>query len=166
MNRRDFLKSSAAVTGFPFVAKSTVLGANDRINVGVVGVGGRATWLIQHEDFGANRIRAIADCWTPRLEAAAKLHPDGGSWASYPDYRSMFEKEKLDAVFVETTTHARVLIMMHALEAGLDVYGEKPLTLTIEEGPDAGEGRASSQTRATDGNAAALHAEEHLREPV
>jgi len=133
MNRREFLQS-AVVTAFPYVAASTVLGANDRLNVGFVGLGGRATWLMQHEDFSPNRIRAIADCWTPRLEAATKLHPDGASWARYPDYRRMFEKEKLDAVFVETTTHARVLIMMHALEAGLDVYGEKPLTLTVEEG--------------------------------
>jgi predicted dehydrogenase len=46
----------------------------------------------------------------------------------------MLDKEKLDAVFVETTTHARVLIMIHALQAGLDVFGEKPLTLTVQEG--------------------------------
>jgi predicted dehydrogenase len=52
----------------------------------------------------------------------------------YQDYRRMFEKEKLDAVFVETTTHARVLVAIHALQAGLDVYAEKPLTLTVAEG--------------------------------
>ena len=46
----------------------------------------------------------------------------------------MFEKEKLDAVFVPTPTHARALICVHAMQAGLDVYAEKPLTLTIAEG--------------------------------
>ena len=46
----------------------------------------------------------------------------------------MLDKEKLDGVFVATTTHARVLICLHAMQAGLDVYAEKPLTLTIEEG--------------------------------
>ncbi len=133
MKRREFLKSSSAVvTAFPWVAASTVRGANDRINVGFVGVGGRATWLLKNEDFAPHRIKAIADCWAPRLDTAAKLIP--GEVEKYTDYRKMFEKEKLDAVFVETTTHARVLVMMHALQAGLDVYGEKPLTLTVDEG--------------------------------
>jgi predicted dehydrogenase len=131
MNRRRFLQSSAA---FPWVAAPTVRGANDRLNIGFVGVGGRASWLLQHEDFGAVHIAAIADCNPARLEAASKIHPDGKDWTRYGDYRRMFEKEKLDAVFVETTTHARVLIIMHALQAGFDVYGEKPLTLTVEEG--------------------------------
>ena len=131
MNRRQFLSSSLS---FPYIAAATVRGANDRINVGFVGVGGRAKYLIQHEDFGDAHISAVTDCWLPRTEEAAKLHPNGDKWGKYSDYRQMFEKEKLDAVFVETTTHARVLICMHALQAGLDVYAEKPICLTVEEG--------------------------------
>ena len=135
MQRRSFLKSSAAaVTAFPYIAPSTVLGANDRIQVGFVGVGGRATWLLQHEDFGAVNIAAVADCNLEQCYKAARLHPNGDKWHKYSSYRQLFDKEKLDAVFVETTTHARVLICFHALQAGLDVYGEKPLTLTVQEG--------------------------------
>jgi predicted dehydrogenase len=134
MNRRSFLKNSASAAVFPFVARSTVLGANDRIQVGFVGLGGRATWLLEHEDFGAVTIAAVADCNPARCDVAAKIHPDGAKWTKYGDYRKMFEKEKLDAVFIETTTHARALIIMHALQTGFDVYGEKPLTLTVEEG--------------------------------
>ena len=67
MNRRNFLKNSVA----PFVARSTVLGANDRIQVGFIGVGGRAKWLIQHEDFAPARIVAVSDCFLPRCAEAA-----------------------------------------------------------------------------------------------
>jgi predicted dehydrogenase len=134
MKRRSFLEAAAGSAVFPYVAPSTVLGANDRLDVGFIGTGGRAQWLLRHEDFGKTRITAICDLWPQRLNEAVKTHPDGARWARYDDYRRMFEKEKLDAVFVETTTHARVLTMIHALQAGLDVYGEKPLTLTVEEG--------------------------------
>jgi predicted dehydrogenase len=128
--RRSFLTACTA----PFVARSSVRGANDRIHVGFIGVGNRAKWLIQHEDFGGARITAIADCFARRLGEVGRLHPQSGEWARFSDYRRMLDKTKLDAVFVATPTHARALISIHAIEAGLDVYAEKPLTLTIEEG--------------------------------
>jgi hypothetical protein len=131
INRRQIIKAAAAA---PFVARSTVLGANDAIHVGFVGVGNRARWLLEHEDFGDARIVSIADCSSASLTAAAKVHPQGEKWNKYTDYRRMWEKEKLDAVFIETPTHARVLIALHALQSGLDVYAEKPLTLTVQEG--------------------------------
>lgn len=68
MNRRTFLRSAAA---FPLVARRTVLGANDRLNIGFIGLGGRAQYLIGKEDFGANRIVAISDCWAQRMREAA-----------------------------------------------------------------------------------------------
>jgi predicted dehydrogenase len=135
MNRRGFLRNAATVlAAFPYVARSTVLGANDRIRIGFVGLGGRAQWLLKNEDFSAVEIAAVADCWLQRCDQAAKILPDGERWARYQDYRRMLEKEKLDAVFIETTTHARVLIAIHALQAGLDVYAEKPVSLTVAEG--------------------------------
>jgi predicted dehydrogenase len=130
MKRRTFLHATA----FPFVARASVRGANDRVQVGFVGVGNRARWLLQHEDFGEAQIVSVADAWLTRMGEAAKVHPQGAEWKKYADYRQMFEKEKLDAVFVETTTHARALICLQAMQAGLDVYAEKPLSLTIEEG--------------------------------
>ncbi len=70
------------------------------------------------------------------IDVVAKGRPDlrPETWKTYPDIRKMLDQEKLDAVFVETTCHARVWCMMHALASGCDVYGEKPLTLTIQEG--------------------------------
>ncbi len=131
MNRRSFLQAAVA---FPYVARSTVLGANDRVQVGFIGVGNRARWLLRHEDFGDVQIAALADISPWSLAEAMRFQPKGQVWRPYNDYRRMFEQEKLDGVFVETTTHARVLVCMHALQAGLDVYAEKPLTLTVEEG--------------------------------
>src|SRR5512138_639726 len=129
MNRRSFVKNATAAVAFPYVAAPTVLGANDRIEVGFIGVGNRAKWLIQHEDFGDARITAICDIWPRRMAEAAKAHPEGEKWARYADYHELLDKAKVDAVFIETMTHARVLICMHALQAGVDVYAEKPLTL-------------------------------------
>lgn len=131
MKRRHFLSSAVA---FPFVAKSTVLGANSRLEVGFIGTGRRARWMLRNEDFGDARIVALADIDPASLAEALRLQPASQLWRPYNDYRRMLEKEKLDAVFIETTTHARVLIALHALQAGLDVYAEKPLTLTVEEG--------------------------------
>ncbi|MCW5981507.1 MAG: Gfo/Idh/MocA family oxidoreductase [Bryobacteraceae bacterium] len=130
MDRRSFVQLAAA----PAFVPASAFGANDRIDIGFIGLGGRARWLIEHEEFPGGQIVAVADCMLSQCYEAAKLKPSGERWKKYPGYRQMLDKEKLDAVFVETTTHARALIMIHALEAGLDVYGEKPLTLTIGEG--------------------------------
>lgn len=134
MNRRNFIRNAAAAAAFPYFVPSSAFGANDRINIGFIGVGGRATYLITHEEFPGAQIVAVADCYLPRCDAATKIKPQGEKWGKYADYRKMFEKEKLDAVFIETTTHARVLIAFHAMQAGLDVYAEKPVSLTIAEG--------------------------------
>lgn len=146
MNRRDLLR--AAVAGsLPCIIPSQVLGkpgrpgANERIKLGFIGLGGRARWLMQHmpADLPQAEIVAVADCYLPRCYGKDPAqrgapHPGMERWAKYQDYRRMFDQEKLDAVFVETTTHARVLASIHALQAGLDVYAEKPLTLTVQEG--------------------------------
>lgn len=119
---------------FPFVAASTVRGANDRVEVGFIGVGRRARWLLRREDFGLGRVVAMADVNPASLAETARYQPEGHSWRPYADYRRMFESEKLDGVFIETTTHARALICIHAMQAGLDVYAEKPMSLTVQEG--------------------------------
>lgn len=146
MNRRDFLRktTAAAASGFamPYFVPSGVLaapgriGANDRIRFGFIGCGGRARGALMTTEKLADHgdIIAISDCFQARCDEAAKLLPDGDKVKKYGNYHAMLEKEKLDAVFVATTTHARALICVHAMQAGLDVYAEKPLTLTVEEG--------------------------------
>jgi predicted dehydrogenase len=140
MNRRNFLSTVSGAAAAPLFVPSNVLGlggkpgANSRIQVGFIGVGGRARWLQTYFDLPEAQLVAVADCYVERMDEADAKHPQGSKWRKYHDYRKMFEKEKLDCVFVETPTHARVLINIHALQAGLDVYSEKPPTLTVSEG--------------------------------
>jgi predicted dehydrogenase len=143
MNRRQLLRRSAvaaSAVAIPTLIPRGALaqpgrpGPNDRIRVAFIGLGGRARALLTQEDISQAQVVAFCDCEVGRAEGAVKLKPEFAQAAVYQDYRKMYEKTKLDAVFVETTCHARVLTMIHALQAGLDVYGEKPLTLTIAEG--------------------------------
>ena len=143
MRRREFLRRSALATAasmLPLFLPSGVLarpgrlGPNDRIQVGFIGLGGRARWILKDEALPGAQIIAAADCFLKKCDEASKLVPDGDKWKKYQQYREMLEKEKLDAVFVETTTHARVLACIHALQAGCDVYAEKPQSLTVAEG--------------------------------
>jgi predicted dehydrogenase len=145
MNRRQLLRASAAASttalfAFPTIVPSSALaatgrpGANDRIRLGFIGLGGRARWILTGEALPGAEVVAAADCFLPRCHETAKAVPGGQKWTLYQHYREMLEKEKLDAVFVETTTHARVLACIHVLQAGCDVYAEKPMSLTVAEG--------------------------------
>lgn len=143
--RRDFLRrtalAAAGASALPTftgcqtrTARRRTTGPNDRLQIGFIGLGGRARWILKNEDLPGAEVVAVADCFLPRLDEASSQVAGGDRWHKYQDYREMFEKEKLDAVFVETTTHARVLIAIHAMQAGLDVYAEKPQSLTVSEG--------------------------------
>jgi predicted dehydrogenase len=138
--RRDFLKVSAAATaviGAPMFVPAEALGrasapsANERIILGVIGVGGRCNQLIDQVPAGA-KIVAAADCFLQRANEAAKRR--NADWKIYQDYRKMFDAEKLDAVIIATPDHARTLPCIRAVIHGLDVYAEKPLTAYIHEG--------------------------------
>jgi predicted dehydrogenase len=139
--RRDFLKRTAVLTAgavaAPSLVPSTALaagdrpGANDRVVIGFVGTGGRARQLMDHVPAGG-QIVAVSDCYRQRF--IETLKQKGTNWKTYHDYRKMFDEENLDAAVVATPDHARVLISIHACQAGLDVYAEKPLSVTIGEG--------------------------------
>ncbi len=146
MRRRDFLRQSAAAAAagvsFPYFVPSTVFGqkgkpgANERIRVGFIGTGGRGRYHMFDEKALTDHaeIVALCDCFLPAVEQAAGKLPNGDKVAKYQNYHEMLAKEKLDAVYVPTTTHARALVCIHAMQAGLDVYAEKPVSLTVQEG--------------------------------
>ncbi|MCA9161804.1 MAG: Gfo/Idh/MocA family oxidoreductase [Planctomycetales bacterium] len=119
--------------------------ANSELRIGVIGVGVRGKYLIGNLPEAA-RVTAICDCAKSRIASAlapkgnfasvlqAFRDRDAPRCATYQDYRQMLDREKLDAVVIATPDHHHALAAMLALRAGLDVYLEKPLTLTIREG--------------------------------
>jgi predicted dehydrogenase len=141
LSRRQLLKRAVAGTAagiaFPYLIPSGVLaadgkpGPNERIGVGAIGVGGRASLLLEQMPEDA-RIVALCDCNLPRAEAfKAKKR---GSWPVLQHYQKLLERKDLDAVVVGTGEFQRVLPCIHACQAGKDIYAEKPLTLCIREG--------------------------------
>jgi len=145
-NRREFLKTaaagglaaSAAFAKSAATAKSSgrVIGANDRINVAVIGYGGRGSYVAnQFARFAKNnndacRIAAVCDVYEKRKAEGAKHYTVNG----YLDYRELLTKEKdVDAVIVATPDHWHAKIALDAMDQGKDVYLEKPMTHTNEE---------------------------------
>jgi predicted dehydrogenase len=140
-SRREVLKIGASAAALPLFVPANVLsakdrpGANDRVVVGIIGLGGRAQSIVEESrGIGDLRIAAICDCFAPRVDDFRKKLGKNQNWQGYGDFREMIEKEKLDGVMVETTTHARAWIAIQAMQAGLDAYIEKPMCLTIAEG--------------------------------
>lgn len=120
MQRRTFLCSAGAFLQPP-----------DRIRAGVIGAGGRGRLLTaEFKEIGAE-IAAVCDVYQPNLEAGLKAASTGAR--GYRDYRRLLEDRSLDAVIIATPDHWHARMVIDAVEAGKDVYVEKPLTHTIEE---------------------------------
>jgi predicted dehydrogenase len=133
ITRRQFGQTAAAAWVGTALGNSRILGANDRVRVGFIGVGNRGDQVLDaflaHKDA---QIVAISDIYQPYVDfAAAKA---GGSPARVRDYRRLLEMTDVDAVAICTPDHWHALQMIHACEAGKDVYVEKPLSLVVQEG--------------------------------
>jgi predicted dehydrogenase len=135
------LKAGTAAIGLPALVSARALGLDgstapsETVKVGVIGCGGRATGLIaEGADVKGFGVAAACDCEIARAEKFVKVRSGGKKWGVYDDFRRMIDREKLDAVMVETTTHARAWVAILAMQAGVDVYIEKPMCLTISEG--------------------------------
>jgi predicted dehydrogenase len=142
-NRREFLKRSAAagtVASLPFTWKAGRARAdvNSRLTVAAIGVGGsRGAGFSQGTHIArkaAEHARMIAVCDVDSLHMDEFTKGFEGKLKQYADYRELLEKEKPDLVTIGTPDHWHVPIAIAAMHAGCDVYCEKPLTLTIEEG--------------------------------
>ena len=129
-DRRSFLKGSAAFTALSY---GRIFGANDRVRIAGLAVGGRATLLLTlAAKVEKTEIVAVCDAYEPRrLAAREKFAPAG---RDYTDYREVLERRDIDAVVVGAPDHWHVPMTIDAVAAGKDVYVEKPISHTIEEG--------------------------------
>ncbi len=130
IQRRDLLKASAAWTAASY---SRVSGANQRIRLAGLGVGGRATYLLGLAAKAENtEIVAVCDVSMPRrLAAKEKFAPAG---KDYLEYREVLARTDIDAVVIGAPDHWHVPMTIDAVKAGKDVYVEKPISHTVEEG--------------------------------
>jgi predicted dehydrogenase len=147
VDRRDFLKTaggvglSLGVTSSALAAargaktSGRVIGANDRINIGLIGAGGRGSYVsgvFQHygeKNNNACAVVAVCDVYEKRKKALAdKFKCDG-----YLDYREVINRSDIDAVIVATPDHWHAKIALDAMDHGKDVYLEKPMCHTNEE---------------------------------
>jgi predicted dehydrogenase len=135
ISRRGVLKTAASSAAVLTAASySRVTGANDRVNMGLIGCGGRGQYVMQ-TFIKTDRVdvKSVCDVWAERAEEAkAKA---SASTVTYSDHRKLLDSKPLDAVLIATPDHWHSRIAIDALNAGKDVYVEKPLTLKPEEGP-------------------------------
>jgi predicted dehydrogenase len=128
LDRRSFLIAG----GLTALASTRVLGANDMLRVGVIGAGGRMSDLLNAADkAGSYQIAAVSDVYGPRRDAIKERSK--GLATVHADYRELLQ-QKLDAVIIASPDHWHVRMAVDAISAGMDVYLEKPVTHTIEEG--------------------------------
>jgi predicted dehydrogenase len=128
-SRRKFIGRMA--TGLAgSMAPTRVLGANDRIRIGIIGPGDRGMQLAREALACPNtELVAFADVYTGRLEEARKLVPTA---KTYLDYRYLLEQPDVDAVVIATPQHLHCEHFVASLEAGKHVYVEKTMAFTVE----------------------------------
>src|SRR6516165_1404322 len=135
-NRRTFLKSAALAAGPALVSAR---GANDKVNVGWIGVGTRGyaslDWMHTAEPNNVS-ITAICDTYQGYIARAKDRMQTvwGTTPKTYTDYGDLLADKDVDAVFIMTPEHLHHDMAIAALRAGKHVYVEKPLAHTIEEG--------------------------------
>lgn len=135
-SRRTFLKTIVAGTSAalfsPAASYARIIGSNERVGVGVIGVGGMGGGhlnnLLKLENA---QVTALSDVYEERLAKAREKAPQA---ATHKDFRQLLERSDVDAVVVASPDHWHALQAILAMEAGKDVYVEKPIALTIAEG--------------------------------
>jgi predicted dehydrogenase len=148
LKRRELLLGvavlSSATKSYAAARPSTksmgrVIGANDRINIGVIGTGGRGTHVGREfakagQGEGNCQVAAVCDVYRKRVNKNVEYHSQNGNKCDgYLDYREILGRADIDAVLVATPDHWHATIALEAMDRGKDVYLEKPMCHTIDE---------------------------------
>lgn len=134
IERRDFIKqasTTAAAAAFSAASYSKVLGANDRVRLGIIGPGDRGQQLLKEFQQAPNaELVAAADVYTRRLEEVKKF---GAGIKTFNDHRKLLEQKDVDAVIIATPLHCHARHFLDTLAAGKDMFCEKTLTWSVDE---------------------------------
>ena len=140
LSRRRFLgkalATGAVATFGGAVINRGAIGANDRVNVAIVGVRGKGAHHIKiFSKIPGVRVAAICDVDTAMLDREEqKIKEQGGSVKRYTDVRKLLEDKDIDAIAIATPNHWHSLIAIWGCQAGKDVYVEKPVSHNVWEG--------------------------------
>jgi len=127
--RRNFLRGVSAATALSY---ARVMGANDRVQLGVIGCGDRGRYDMGNFQKANADVVALCDIYGEQIARAREKAPGA---KDFKDHRALLEMKEVDVALIATPDHWHTQIAIDALNAGKDVYVEKPLTRTIEEGP-------------------------------
>src|SRR5215470_3418012 len=130
--RREFIKQTAiGAAVVAAYAPPRVLGANDRVRLGLIGVGGRGEELLKQVlELPGAQLVAVADVYTRQREHAKALAP---GIEAFDDYRRLLDRKDLDGILVATPLHIHARHFLDTLAAGKDLYSEKTMTWSIKE---------------------------------
>ncbi len=134
MVRREVFRAvGSAAIAMGAASYARVLGANDKMRLGLIGCGGRGRRVMTtFQQNAAIQVSAVCDVYSERIDQARQAAPEA---RSFTDHRKLLEAKDVDAVLIATPDHWHALTAIDALQSAKDVYVEKPLTLKIEEGP-------------------------------
>ena len=148
LNRRNFIRNSAGTLGGAILLSALdnpvyalyeqTFGANDQINIGVIGINGMG-WENLKAALKVPGVNLLALCDSDknvldkRMAELKALNVDAAKVKVYKDYRSLLDRKDIDAVIIGSPDHWHALMMIHACEAGKDVYVEKPVGNSIME---------------------------------
>jgi len=133
MQNRPSRRSFLIAGGLTALGATRAFGANDTLRIGVIGAGGRMEDLLTAADkVGNYQIVAVSDVYGPRLDAIRK-RSNSSNASTHTNYQEVLRQD-IDAVFIASPDHWHVRMAVDALSAGKDVYLEKPVTHTLEEG--------------------------------